>query len=88
MKRVWQRRKKLFNIMRINLTGFLILVVVGVVSFQMVRIVLLQNMQELGASLAGSSASETQNKLTVYETLLSFGAEVVAAQLEQGVGRD
>lgn len=88
MKRVWQRRKKLFNIMRINLTGFLILVVVGVVSFQMVRIVLLQNMQELGASLAGSSASETQNKLTVYETLLSFGAEEVAAQLEQGVGRD
>ena len=57
MKRVWQRRKKLFNIMRINLTGFLILVVVGVVSFQMVRIVLLQNMQELGASLAGSSVS-------------------------------
>ena len=88
MKRARQRWERRLRIMRINLIGFLILAVVGCAGFRMVRTVLLQNAQELGSSLAGTSASEARNKLTVYETLLSFGAEMVSSRLESWTGAE
>lgn len=89
MKRSKHKKwKKILANMKFNLLGFLILTVIGTVSFHLVRTALLKNTQELGVSLAGSIASEARNNLTVYETLLSFGAESISVQLQEGAGTE
>lgn len=81
-----RKQKNILRNMRVNLFGFLILLVIGTAGFLLVRTSLLKNAQELGVSLAGSIASEAHSTLTVYETLLAFGAESVTAQREENAG--
>ena len=69
------KRKNIMRALRFNLLTFIVLVVVGLTSFAILKNVLLRNSQDMGTSLAGSCASEMQGKLSVYETLLSFGAD-------------
>ncbi len=69
------KRKNIMRALRFNLLTFIVLVVVGLSSYAILKNVLLRNSQDMGTSLAGSCASEMQGKLSVYETLLSFGAD-------------
>lgn len=69
------KRKNIIRALRFNLLTFIVLIVVGLTSFAILRDVLLKNSQNTGTSLAGSCASEMQSRLSVYETLLSFGAD-------------
>ena len=75
MKRKQIKRKNIIRALRFNLLTFIVLLVVGLISFGLLKNVLLRNSQDMGTSLAGSCASEMQSRLSVYETLLSFGAE-------------
>ena len=82
MKNNKKKWKKILHNMRLHFLVFIILLVIGGISFGLIRTVLLKNSQDLGTSLAVSSASEMQNKLTVYETLLSFGEERISMQIQ------
>lgn len=81
--------RKITNILgriKVDLVAFLLLAVIAVVNILLVRMTLLKNTQEYGVSLAGSIAAEVHSSLTVYETLLAFGAETVSLQLQQDAG--
>lgn len=69
------KRKNIIRALRFNLLTFIVLIVIGLTSFAILKNVLLRNSQDMGTSLAGSCASEMQSRLSVYETLLSFGAD-------------
>ena len=70
-----KRKRKLMRNMRFNLILFFVLIGIGIFSFHMVKEVLLKSSQDLGSALAANCASEMQNQLTVYETLLNFGED-------------
>lgn len=74
--------KKILIAMRADIVIFVVLIVIGSVSFSFVKTALLKNSQELGSSLAASCASEESNSLTVYETLLSFGADTISSNID------
>lgn len=74
-QRIQVKRKNIIRALRFNLLTFVVLVTVGLSGFGILRNVLLRNTQNMGSSLAGSCASEMQGRLSVYETLLSFGAD-------------
>lgn len=80
------KRKNIMRALRFNLLTFIVLVVVGLTSFAILKNVLLRNSQNMGISLSGSCASEMQGKLSVYETLLSFGAEWT--EIEQQISEE
>lgn len=77
----WKRR---FRSVRANLIALLVLAVLGVVCLGLLRTALLKNAQNSGTALARSYASEEQNNLTVYETLMNFGSESLSRELENG----
>ncbi len=82
------KRKEKWNGFRRNryLYGAMLafLVLLGVISFYLLRTELLKNTQELGEALAKSYSSEESNNLTVYTTLINFGTEIVDSQVEEG----
>ena len=53
-----------------------VLIILGALTFYLLRTELLKNTQDLGDALARSYSSEERNNLTVYETLLDFGTEI------------
>ena len=53
-----------------------VLIILGALTFYLMRTELLKNTQDLGDALARSYSSEERNNLTVYETLLDFGTEI------------
>lgn len=69
------KRKNIIRALRFNLLTFIVLIAVGLTSFGILKNGLLKNSQNMGTSLAGSCAGEMQSRLSVYETLLSFGAD-------------
>lgn len=80
-------RKKYQSILRkirFNILLFLLLFLVEAISYQVLRIALLKNSQELGTALAQNCASEERNTLTVYETLLTFGTDTLREQMQSG----
>lgn len=80
-------RKKYQSILRnirFNILLFLLLFLVEAISYQVLRIALLKNSQELGTALAQNCASEERNTLTVYETLLTFGTDTLREQIQSG----
>ncbi len=83
-----QNWKRVLAAMRLNLVACLVLVILGLVFFQLLRTALLQNAENLGTSLAQTYASEERNNLTVYETLLSFGTENISKRIQSGEGED
>ena len=77
-RRVFQRNITLYSVVLVFLAAL------GVLSFFILRTELLKNTQDLGESLARSYSSEERNNLTVYETLLDFGTEIIDTQTAQG----
>ncbi len=63
---------------------FVVLITVMLVSYQVLRTALLKNSQEIGTALAEDCVSEEGKNLTVYETLLAYGTDTLAAHRENG----
>ena len=83
-----QSWKRVLASMRLNLIACLVLVILGLVFFQLLRTELLKNAKNLGTSLAQTYASEERNNLTVYETLISFGTENISKRIQSGEGEE
>ena len=88
MKARTRRRKRIFRQVRTNLLVLLAFLVIGGVSYQVLRNELLKNAKETGTALAKSYAAEERNNLTVYETLIAFGAEAIDWRVQEGAGRE
>ena len=83
MKAAGRRRRRIFQHVRTNLLVLLAFLVIGVVCYHVLRVDLLKNAKELGASLAKSYAAEERNNLTIYETLITFGTEAIDWRLQE-----
>ena len=80
-------RRKHYSILRnirFNILLFLILFFVEAISYQVLRVALLKNSQDMGTALAENCASEKWNTLTIYETLLGFGTDTLDEQMQNG----
>ena len=75
--------RNLFRKLRIYFALLLCLTIVGVVSYQLLRIEILNNMQDLGNSVARSYSLEKKNDLWVYKTLISYTVAIMDEQTEQ-----
>ena len=84
MKKKQKRLKKILKELRLYLIFLAALVVLGTVAFVLLRGQLLKNMQDVGTAVARSYASEEQNNLTVYETIMNFGTQTVENWKERG----
>ena len=81
-----ERSRKIFSRnLRLYLVILAVLILLGCLGFRLLRKALLENMQRIGEAVAGSFAAEEQNRLTVYETLLSYGAQNMDRLWEEGV---
>ena len=85
MAKTRKKYKSIWHNIRFNVLLFLLLFLVESVSYQVLRIALLKNSQDLGTSLAQNCASEQRNTLTIYETLLTFGTDTLNDQIKRGV---
>ena len=77
MERRKRRHRELLRRLRVDLVVSLILILIGLASYQTIRTVLLRNAQDLGDSLAANYAGEVDNDLQVYETLLVFAGDAL-----------
>ena len=84
MKRRKTRWKRVLRDMRLNLAGLLILVVMASAGSLLLRTSLLRSAQSMGSALSRNYAAEESNKLSVFETLLSFGTASLDKQVEEG----
>ncbi len=84
MAKTRKKYQSLLRNIRFNILLFLLLFLVEAISYQVLRIALLKNSQELGTALAQNCASEGRNTLTVYETLLTFGTDTLREQMQSG----
>ena len=84
MKRPRSKGFRLLKKLRLNLLLILVLLVMGGIFYRVIRNTLLQNYQALGTSLAQSYALEVDGDLSVFETLLTFGAESIDARVQAG----
>lgn len=84
MKIARKKRGRIFKEMRIYFIVILLLAVLGAAFHAVLRQALLKNFQEVGTALARSYVSEESNNLTVYETLLNFGAESINVRIQEG----
>ncbi len=80
--------KRALKNMRLNIAAFFVLLLMTVVAMSMVRSTLLKNAQDTGMALAQNFASEEQSNLTVYETLISFGASSVDQRIMEGRSKE
>ncbi len=71
-----------------NIILFLMVVVLSSVGMYMFRDILLQNARSTGMTLANNYAAEERNKLSVYETLLDFGAAAIDIRLQEDTEQD
>lgn len=76
-------KQALWN-MRLSLCAFALVIVLAVLGTGMVRTTLLENAYKTGTALSSNCAAEWSDELSVYETLLSFGA----ASLDWQLGRE
>ena len=83
-----RRWRRLLSSMRVNVAALLVLVIVGTVGYQLLRVDLLKNAQSTGTALAASYAAEEYSSLVVYETLIDFGAETIDTWYERGWSHD
>lgn len=67
-----------------NIVLFLLVVMLSGIGIHVFRDTLLRNARITGMTLASNYASEERSNLAVYETLLSFGAAIIDARLEEG----
>ena len=88
MKFARKKRGRIFKELRIYFAVILLLAVLGAAFHAVLRQALLKNFQEVGTALARSYVSEESNNLTVYETLLNFGAESINVRVEEGLSAD
>ena len=86
MERRKRRHRELLRRLRVDLVVSLILILIGLASYQTIRTVLLRNAQDLGDSLAANYAGEVDNDLQVYETLLVFAGDALESQVVSGAG--
>ena len=84
MRRKKARWKRILRDMRLNLAGLLILVVMASAGSLLLRTSLLRSAQSMGSALSRNYAAEESNKLSVFETLLSFGTASLDKQVEEG----
>ncbi len=84
MKHTKRERKALMPRLRINLIAMAVVLALAFTAFGLLRTELLRSAQEMGMSLTRSYTAEWRTDLTVYETLLDFGAEEVETRLESG----
>lgn len=82
------RLRRVLAGMRLNLIAFAALIALSVVGMLLIRSTLFQNAWETGTALANNYAAEEQSALTVYETLLSFGAASIDKRVESGESRE
>lgn len=80
--------KRSLKNMRLNIVAFIALAVLVVAGMLLIRSALLKNAYNMGVALAQNYASEEQASLTVYETLLSFGAASIDKQESDGKTRE
>lgn len=80
------RRHRVLRRMRLNVAVFAALLILSAMGMGLVRWALLESAQYTGTALSRSYAAEELSNLTVYETLLSFGAVSVEQMLEEGSG--
>lgn len=88
MKIARKKRGRIFKELRIYFIVILLLAVLGAAFHAVLRQALLKNFQEVGTALARSYVSEESNNLTVYETLLTFGAESINVRVQKGLSAD
>ena len=88
MKIARKKRGRIFKELRIYFAVILLLAVLGAAFHAVLRQALLKNFEEVGTALARSYVSEESNNLTVYETLLNFGAESINVRVEEGLSAD
>ena len=67
-----------------NIILFLMVLILSGAGMYMLRDILLQNAKSTGMTLANNYAAEERNKLSVYETLLAFGAASMDIRLQEG----
>lgn len=84
MGKTRRKHHSILHNIRFNILLFLLLFFVESISYQVLRIALLQNSQDLGTALAENCASDKWNTLTIYETLLTFGTDTLDEQIRTG----
>ncbi len=82
-RRKRMRLKRVLASMRLNFIAFAALIVIAVIGISLIRSTLFDNAWETGTAMARNYAAEEQSSLTVYETLLSFGAASIDSRVQQ-----
>ena len=82
MRRVKPKWSSIFHEIRLSLIALARLLVLAAAGMTVLRTALLQNARESGMALARNYAAEERANLSVYETLISFGAVTVSEQIE------
>jgi signal transduction histidine kinase len=82
---LWRRA---LRSMRLTLLAFAAVTGIAICGAVMVRFTLLKNAFNTGTAMSRSYAAEAWDNLTVYETLLTFGASSLDWQVEQGADED
>ena len=78
MRRVKPKWSSIFHEIRLSLIALALLIVLAAAGMTVLRTALLQNARESGMALARNYAAEERANLSVYETLISFGAVTVS----------
>lgn len=91
MKQIKQIRRRwggVFYEIRLNLIALALLIILSVVGTSVLRTAMLKNSWKSGMALARDYAAEERANLSVYETLISFGAVMVTEQIDNHGSED